>query len=77
MALIVNVHAAKTNLSKLIEAALSGEEVLIQRRGEPVVKLEPYTKKRKRKPGALKGKFGPIPDDFDAVTPEYLAMWGL
>jgi prevent-host-death family protein len=39
--MIVNIHAAKTNLSKLIEAAEAGEEVIIARNGKPAVKLIP------------------------------------
>jgi prevent-host-death family protein len=39
--MIVNIHAAKTNLSKLIEKAEAGEEVVIARNGKPVVKLTP------------------------------------
>jgi antitoxin (DNA-binding transcriptional repressor) of toxin-antitoxin stability system len=38
--MIVNIHAAKTNLSKLIESAESGEEVIIARNGKPIVRLE-------------------------------------
>ena len=39
--MIVNIHAAKTNLSKLIERAEAGEEVVIARNGKPVVRLAP------------------------------------
>jgi prevent-host-death family protein len=39
--MIVNIHAAKTNLSKLIEKAEAGEEVVIARNGKPAVKLTP------------------------------------
>jgi prevent-host-death family protein len=39
--MIVNIHAAKTNLSKLIEAAEAGEEVVIARNGKPAVRLSP------------------------------------
>ena len=41
--MIVNIHAAKTNLSKLIEAAEAGEEVVIARNGKPAVKLTPVS----------------------------------
>ena len=50
----VTVHAAKTNLSKLIDAALSGEEVVIAKAGEPVLQLVPI---KKKKDGARR-KFG-------------------
>lgn len=68
----VTIHAAKTNLSKLIDRACRGEEVIIARRDKPVVKLVPMeSPKPKRKFGALKGKveiderfFEPLPDDI-------------
>jgi prevent-host-death family protein len=66
----VNVHNAKTNLSKLIEQAENGEEVIIARNGKPAVKLVPVAQsKRKSLLGALKGKFT-ITDDFHLHDPE-------
>jgi len=62
---IVNIHEAKTNLSKLIEKTSKGEEVIIAKAGKPVAKLSSYKKKLKpRKFGLWKGKVW-IPDDFD------------
>jgi prevent-host-death family protein len=56
MAEIVNMHEAKTSLSRLVERALAGEEVVIARKGEPLVKLVPLDKKPKRRiPGRSKG----------------------
>ena len=52
----VNVHEAKTNLSRLIERALMGEEVIIARAGKTVVKLVAVKKRRKRTFGSAKGK---------------------
>lgn len=67
---IVNIHQAKTNLSKLIENALNGQEVVIAKAGKPVVKLVAYKKKLKpRKPGLWKGKVW-IPDNFTDEDPE-------
>lgn len=66
----VNIFEAKTQLSKLIALAESGEEVVIARAGKPVVKLsrlEPA--KRPIRFGLLKGKIH-IADDFDAPLPE-------
>jgi prevent-host-death family protein len=57
----VNIHQAKTQLSRLVEAASEGEEVVLARAGKPVAKIVPIRKHAgKRKPGALKGriKFG-------------------
>lgn len=50
-----NVHQAKTQLSKLIEAALAGEEVVIARNGVPAVKLVPIVPTPARVPGSWKG----------------------
>ena len=61
----VNVHFAKTHLSKLIEAVLRGEEVVIAKAGEPKVKLVPFEKKKKRKPGFFKGKIW-LADDWNS-----------
>jgi prevent-host-death family protein len=60
---IVNMHQAKTSLSRLVERALAGEEILIARNSEPLVKLVPVPKERKpRVPGRLKGKVWMGPD---------------
>jgi prevent-host-death family protein len=55
MAHTVNVYEAKTQLSKLLEAASRGEEVVIARNGEPVARLVAYTAAR-RAPGAARGR---------------------
>jgi prevent-host-death family protein len=60
----INIHEAKTQLSKLIEAVETGEEIIIARAGKPVAKLVPFVPvKVLRKPGLMKGKFE-IPDSF-------------
>ncbi len=67
----VNIHAAKTQLSCLIEAVAAGEEVIIARAGQPVARLvpiEPVGRSRRRL-GLLDGQFT-IPDDFDAPLPD-------
>jgi prevent-host-death family protein len=65
----VNIHQAKTELSKLVERAEAGEEILIARAGKPVAKLVPLTRGRgSRKLGLLDGKFR-IPDDFNKPLP--------
>lgn len=67
---IINIHQAKTNLSRLIEKTLTGEDVIIAKAGKPVAKLVAYKEKLKpRKPGLLKGKIW-ISDDFDDEDPE-------
>lgn len=67
----VNVHAAKTHFSKLLDQAAAGEEIIIAKAGKPVAKLVPLTPadRPKRKLGALTGKLI-IPDDFDAPLPD-------
>jgi antitoxin (DNA-binding transcriptional repressor) of toxin-antitoxin stability system len=63
------IHEAKTNLSKLIEDACQGEEVVIARGPELVVRLVPITKKKgRRQPGALRGKLRVGPEFFDPIT---------
>jgi len=60
----VTIHQAKTNLSRLIARAEAGEEIVIARGKDPVVRLTPVSNgKRKRAPGLLKGKVS-LPDEF-------------
>jgi prevent-host-death family protein len=68
---VVNIYQAKTQLSKLVEQAAAGEDVVIARNGRPVARLTGLHKKQKRMVGfgALKGK-GWIADDFDAPLPD-------
>lgn len=70
----VNVHAAKTHLSRLLARVEAGEEVLISRAGRPVARLVGARKARaRRQPGRFAGK-GRIADDFNApLPPEVLA----
>ena len=68
------VGTAKTNLSKLIEAALNGEEVVIARGTKPVVRLVPL-EPRKFRFGILKGLLGEIPDFLEPMSEEDLALW--
>jgi prevent-host-death family protein len=68
----VNIHEAKTNLSRLIEEVSAGAEIVIARAGKPVAKLVPMGRYgRVRKPGFLKGKIR-IAADFDAPLPTEL-----
>jgi prevent-host-death family protein len=70
------IHEAKTNLSKLIEQACEGEEVVIARGPEPVVRLVPIADvKGRRQPGALRGKLRVGPEFFEPLTEEELARW--
>ncbi|HOM12992.1 MAG TPA: type II toxin-antitoxin system prevent-host-death family antitoxin [Rubrivivax sp.] len=67
MTTTVNVHEAKTQLSRLLEAASRGEDVVIARNGEPVARLVPITPAR-RQPGAARGR-GRLTADFFAPLP--------
>jgi prevent-host-death family protein len=68
----VNIHEAKTHLSKLVDAVMHGEEIIIAKSGRPAAKLVPFTSsKPKGKPGALKGKIK-IAKDFNAPLPDDL-----
>jgi len=63
--MVVNVHEAKTHLSKLLERVEAGEEIVVGRAGKPIALLIPYRpNKSPRVAGALKGKIV-IADDFD------------
>lgn len=67
----VNIHAAKTQLSRLVEKAAAGEEIIIAKAGTPLAKLGPLapTGQKKRRLGLLAGRIT-IPPDFDAPLPE-------
>ena len=78
MAEVVNMHQAKSSLSRLVQRALEGEEIVIARNGEPLVKLVPVPKERKpRVPGRYKGKVWMAPDfEFtDAEIEELFERW--
>jgi prevent-host-death family protein len=74
---VYNVHAAKTQLSKLIEQAIAGEEVVIARNNEPVVKLVPIQLRPKPQFGSLKGQIVIHDSFFDPLSDEELEAWGL
>lgn len=64
------VHEAKTHFSQLLERAIAGEDVVITRSGEPLVRLVPVQRKRTPNPGFARGQFT-IPDDFDETPEEF------
>ena len=72
MPIEVNIHEAKTHLSKLLHQVMAGEEVIIAKSGVAIARIVPIVpKKEKRMPGSAKGKFV-VPDDFDAPLPEHV-----
>ena len=65
---IVNVHEAKTQFSKLLDRAHTGEEIIIGKAGKPYAKLVPLASVKDRIPGIAKGEvtdsfFEPLPED--------------
>ena len=74
----VNIHEAKTNLSKLLKRVAAGEEIIVAKAGEPVAKLVPYTApaKKPRVPGSMKGKIWMAPD-FDERPEEIAQAFGV
>jgi prevent-host-death family protein len=66
----VNIHAAKSQLSRLLDAAVAGEEVIIAKAGRPIARLVAIERKQeRRKLGTLSGQFR-VPDDFDDPLPD-------
>ena len=62
----VNMHEAKTHLSRLVERVEAGEEITLARAGRPVARLVPYVSRRQpRAPGSLKGRIW-FADDWDS-----------
>jgi prevent-host-death family protein len=62
---VINVHQAKTHLSRLIDRAAAGEEIVIGKAGKPMARLVPYREQRSpRRPGALRGRVR-VAEDFD------------
>jgi prevent-host-death family protein len=67
---ILNIHEAKTQFSRLVEAVARGEEIIIAKAGVPTARLVPIERKKvARRFGGLKGKVR-IADDFDAPLPD-------
>jgi prevent-host-death family protein len=62
--MLVNMHEAKTNLSRLVDRAVAGEEIIIGKAGRPVARLVPYTASAQRAPGRWQGRVRMSPD-FD------------
>ena len=70
---IVNVHEAKTHLSRLLERAHSGEEIILAKAGKPYARLMPLASKRRRGgqlPGLVVG-----PEFFEPLPEEELRAW--
>ena len=62
----VNIHEAKTHLSRLIEEATKGEPFIIAKAGKPMVTVTPISEKRPQRIGFMEGQFE-VPDDIDSM----------
>ena len=69
---IINVHEAKTHLSRIINRAISGEEIIIAKAGRPLVKLVPVTPPKAPREIGMDDGQGWISDDFDEPLPDEL-----
>lgn len=73
---VVTIHQAKTNLSRLIQKASGGEEIIISRGSKPVARLVPFGEtKGKRQPGSLKGKLFVGREFFEPLPADELSAW--
>ncbi len=72
----ITVHRAKTTLSRLIERALAGEEIIIARGAVPAVRLVPIAvRKPKRQFGAMRGRARVTPAFFEPLSAKEVARW--
>lgn len=72
---MVNIHQAKTQLSRLLVQVEAGEEVVIARNGKPVARLVRFRERGKRRFGALRGKISIDESFFDPLPRSELAAW--
>ena len=72
---MVNIHQAKTQLSRLLVQVEAGEEVVIARNGKPVARLVRFRDRGKRRFGALRGKISIDETFFDPLPESELAAW--
>lgn len=74
----INIHAAKTHLSSLVEEAAKGEDIIIAKAGKPVARLTALQNRQvERKPGGLKGMIHAKEDFDDPLPPEVVEAFGL
>ncbi len=65
----VNIHEAKTHLSKLLTRVAAGEEIIISKAGKPVARLVPWNQNAKQRTPGLDSGLLVVPDDFDSPLP--------
>ena len=71
MAITVNIHEAKTHLSRLLERVLNGEQIIIAKAGKPIAILTPYTQNIGRRVPGNDGDTVVIAPNFDETLPEF------
>ena len=73
---VINIYEAKTHLSRLVERAEAGEEIIIARNGKPAARLVPLAteKKAPRVLGSMRGLIH-VPDDFNDPMPDFEALF--
>ncbi|RVT87401.1 type II toxin-antitoxin system prevent-host-death family antitoxin [Rhodobacteraceae bacterium CCMM004] len=67
-----NMHEARTHLSRLIEAAVAGEDFVVARAGKPLVRVSRIDAPEPRRPGVLAGQ-AEVPEDFDEIGAQEIA----
>ena len=72
---VVNVHEAKTHLSRLLERAHRGETIVLAKAGKPYAKLVPLEAREPRMPGLLKGRFKLTEAFFEPLPEDELRRW--
>ena len=72
--MVVNIHDAKSTLSKLLKAAMEGEEVIIAKSGQPLVKLQPIRPAVESEPGRFEGAIK-MDDFFAPLGEDELEAW--
>jgi prevent-host-death family protein len=77
MSKTVNIHEAKTHLSRLLEEAVAGEEVIIAKAGRPMVRLAPVEPPERRRLGFMKGIWPDLPEEFwfEPLPDDELELW--
>lgn len=75
MTTTVNIHEAKTHLSRLLKKVLAGEEVIIAKAGTPLAKLTALPRTEPRRPGRLKGKIKLDDAFWDPLPEDELRAW--
>lgn len=68
----VNIHEAKTQLSRLLQRVAAGEVIVISRSGKPVARIVPFSESNKPRPLGIDRGLYEVPDDFDAPLPDEL-----